>query len=80
MGGPLIENSAIASARDSDQRTALIIASRNGNTQVDQMLIENSASADATDNDQRAVLMIASSKGHTHVAQMLIENGAIEEP
>jgi ankyrin repeat protein len=56
--------------------TPLIVASKNGHTDVVKELLSGGANINATETDGRTALMFASSNGHTGVVKELLSGGA----
>ncbi len=54
-------------------KTALILASERGHTEVVKFLINSGATVDSKDNSGVTALMIASINGHTEIVKLLIE-------
>ena len=72
-GGTL---SADINQQDSAGLTALMLASRNGHTEVVVLLLSKGADIDIQSNEGESALMIASSGGHIKVAELLLGRGA----
>lgn len=62
--------------RDSDDRSLLMIASKNGCTEVARILIENGAKLDFQDRNGVTALIFATAFGNTEVVKLLVIHGA----
>jgi uncharacterized protein len=58
------------------KNTALHVASRNGHTEIVEMLLEKGADVNAKTNEGITALIRASEKGHTETVARLLEKGA----
>lgn len=61
---------------DNKHRTALMIASNYGHTNIVSILLENDAYVNATDINGNTALMRACYKGRKNIVSMLLDNGA----
>jgi ankyrin repeat protein len=68
----LIAHGADINARDKDDKTALIIAARDGDREVCILLIAHGADLHAEDNDGWTALMNAAQYGHKGICKLLI--------
>jgi len=71
----LVEKGVDVNAQDNDGDTALMIAVREGHTEVVKLLIEVGADVNAQDSDGDTALMTASRGGYLDVVQLLIDAG-----
>ena len=62
--------------QDNDKRTALALATGNGNEQVVRLLLENGANLELQDSRGDTALNVAAFLGHISITQLLLENGA----
>lgn len=53
-------------------KTPLMIASKNGHTEIVRLLLEHGAKVDRTSNDGNTPLVIASEEGHTEIVKLLL--------
>ena len=72
----LLEAGADPNIKNSEGRTALMHAARNGQTAVIERLLESGAAAGEADNKGRAALMFAAAEGHSEAAALLLKAGA----
>ena len=63
-------------AQDEEGKTALILASDRGYTEIVKLLLEAGANVNLQDSHGNTALMWASSKGHIEVVRLLLESGA----
>ena len=61
---------------DIDGKSALILASLYGHTEIVRLLLENGSNPNMMDNDGRSSLMAASQNGYTESVHLLLEAGA----
>lgn len=61
---------------DSENRTALMLASFNGHTEIAKLLIENKANVNQLDKLNRSALMFASTGPFNSTVRLLLESGA----
>ena len=71
-----LKNGVNVNARNEENRTALMRASRRGRKMITQLLLDAGADINAVDDEQKTALMGAAKKGHAEVVDVLIENGA----
>lgn len=71
-----IANRIVDRTSINNRLTALMIASRNGSTDVVKLLLEKGASINKTDRDGMTALMHAVEAGQLNVVKTLLENGA----
>ena len=68
------------SIKDKDGNTALILASKNGHTDIVKLLFQKGADLENQNKDGSTALMLASDNGHTEIVKILVEphiwNGA----
>ena len=64
-------NGADVNARDSYQRTALMLAAAAGQQDVVKLLLESGADSNTRDRDGMSALMVAEKFGHAKVVEML---------
>ena len=72
----LLARGADIEEKDEDDKTALIISSRSGFTNIVKLLIENGAQVDKKDNGGSTALIWASFGLHADVVQLLIDKDA----
>ena len=58
------------------KKTPLMVASKNGHTEIVQLLLEKGAYVNAKDNYGETALMLAAANGRTEIVQLLLEKGA----
>jgi ankyrin repeat protein len=75
----LLDRGARADRRRPDGITLLMLAARNGHTEIVTTLLEKKPAIDARDNDAATALIYAARAGHTEVARLLLEKGAALE-
>ncbi|XP_078594440.1 uncharacterized protein LOC144872257 [Branchiostoma floridae x Branchiostoma japonicum] len=66
----------INTKRKLDGQTSLHVASRNGRTEVAELLIKNGANLEARDKNQNTPLHLAAAEGHIGTCEHLIRSGA----
>ena len=71
----LLEGAGV-DAKDSNGRTALIIASKGGNKEIVKALLDERANVNAVDKYGKSALMLASEEGHTEIVEALLDNRA----
>uniref|UniRef100_UPI0026312A47 ankyrin repeat domain-containing protein n=1 Tax=uncultured Brachyspira sp. TaxID=221953 RepID=UPI0026312A47 len=71
----LLDKCADINAKDNDGKTALMLASSNGDLEVVKLLIDKGADVNAKDDYNRTALMLASYNGHLEAAEFLKANG-----
>ena len=76
VGQELLGAGADVDTRDWDGWTALMLAARNGHTEIARTLIEAGADVDTQDRNGQTAMMLAAWYGHTEIARALIEAGA----
>jgi ankyrin repeat protein len=72
----LVDNGADINAKDEDGHTALIVAAKNGHTEIVNLLLNRGADINAKDKDGETALIKAAFNGHTEIVTTLIELGA----
>lgn len=72
----LINAGAYIEARDSNSKTALLLASIEGNTEVVQILLQNKANIEVVTHEGSTPLLYASVFGHMRTVEVLLDNGA----
>ncbi|MGB6065389.1 MAG: ankyrin repeat domain-containing protein [Desulfomonilaceae bacterium] len=72
----LLEKGADVNALDEDGSTPLMVAIREGRTELTGILTENGANINSTTKDGQTPLMMASLKGYTEIVRDLVEKGA----
>jgi len=72
----LEEEGADVNARNRYDNTPLMIAIRNGHTEIARMLIDRGADVNIKSNDGKTALLWASLRGQTEIVRLLIQNGA----
>ena len=72
----LIDMGADVNAKDENDRTALIYASRNSSSEILEYLIEKGADVNAKDDENKTALIDAASFNNLEVIKYLIEKGA----
>ena len=63
-------------AKDSDGRSGIHFAARNGKVDIVKVLLQNGANVNAVDREKITALHQAAQDGHAEVAKVLLENGA----
>jgi ankyrin repeat protein len=71
-----LEEGADVNEKDNWGYTALMVASREGHTDIVKLLIKNGAYINTQDYDRRTALIYATEEGHTDVVKLLIDGGA----
>ena len=66
--------------KDDHGNTSLILAARENNLEIVQILLEGGADINIRDEDGHSVLMIAKEEGHSEIAEFLEQHGANEKP
>ena len=59
-----------------EEKTALLLATDQGHTDIVRALIAWRSNVNARDNDGKTALIIAAARGHTDIVQFLIQHGA----
>ena len=72
----LLNQGAYSDSRYNDDKTALMLASKNGNLEIVKSLIDNGADVNAKDDDGDTALIYASANGNSDVVNTLLENKA----
>jgi ankyrin repeat protein len=73
----LIDNGVDAEAKNKDGKTALHLASLNGNVKAADLIIGKSGNiANEQDNAGKTALFYAAKKGHTGMCKFLVSKGA----
>ena len=72
----LIDNGADVDAKDDNGKTALILATMGGRTDMVDLLIKADADMDAKSNYGNTAMMMACDRGDTDIVRLLIDNGA----
>ena len=62
--------------QDSNGVTPLVLASREGHTEMVKILLDKDAQVNKQDKSSSSALMMASKQGHTEVVQLLLDHGA----
>ncbi|KHN76904.1 Ankyrin repeat, PH and SEC7 domain containing protein secG [Toxocara canis] len=70
----LLKNGASVNGKDIDERTPILWAASNGNTEAMMSLIQAGGDRYAIDRDQLNALHCAASHGHEHMLELLIES------
>ena len=72
----LLDGGVPVDEKDEGGKTALMLASEKGRTEVVRLLLDKGALLDEKDADGMTALMWASNEGHTEVVKLLLNRGA----
>ena len=71
----LIKEGVDVNTQDNEGRTALMLTSYFGQTEVTKLLLEQGADIEAQDNEGHTALTLATEQGHTDITKLLGEVG-----